>query len=166
MLRGRAFPAVVRYTPLPVTAKIVVLGGTQTEVDLDREAIEIVEMRADELEARIDGRLHVIPYDVQGSAISFAFDGNIYFADVSEKGSRAKARHRDQSTAAPMPGLVLKVLVKVGDPVTKGAPLLILEAMKMEHQIVAPHDGVVEALHCTEGELVQPGVELVTVKAP
>ncbi|HEX7807688.1 MAG TPA: acetyl-CoA carboxylase biotin carboxyl carrier protein subunit [Thermoanaerobaculia bacterium] len=155
-----------------MTAKIVVLGSAQSEVDLERDgnvvragdhAIEIVEMRADELEARIDGRLHLIPYVVQGSTISFAFDGEIYFADVSDKGARAKALHREHSTAAPMPGLVLKILVRAGDVVTKGTPLLILEAMKMEHQILAPHDGKVGSVNCTEGELVQPGVDLVTM---
>lgn len=157
-----------------MTAKIVVLGGEPTEVDIERDgnvvtagehAIEIIAMRGDELEARIDGRLHVIPYVLQGSTVSFAFDGEIYFADVSDKGSRAKARHRDQSTAAPMPGVVLKILVQEGDVVSKGAPLVILEAMKMEHQILAPHDGKVEGVHCKEGEMVQPGVELVTVTA-
>ncbi len=155
-----------------MTAKIVILGREQTEIELERDgnvvrsgehAIEIVAMRAEELEARIDGRLFLIPYVVQGSTISFAFDGEIYFADVADKGSRAKARHRDHSTAAPMPGLVLKILVREGDVVIKGAPLLILEAMKMGHQILAPHDGKVAGVHCREGELVQPGVELVTV---
>lgn len=154
-----------------MTAKIVVLGGESSEVDLERDgdvvrsgehAIEILAMRSGELEARIDGRVHLIPFAIQGSVISFAYDGEIYFADVSDKGARVKARHRDQSTAAPMPGAVLKILVAPGDVVAKGAALLILEAMKMEHQIVAPQDGKVASVNCKEGELVQPGVELVT----
>jgi len=57
----------------------------------------------------------------------------------------------------------LKILVAVGQQVAKGAPLVILEAMKMEHQVVAPRDGTVAAIHCTEGELVQPGVDLVEI---
>jgi 3-methylcrotonyl-CoA carboxylase alpha subunit len=63
-----------------------------------------------------------------------------------------------------MPGVITKILVKPGDVVAKGAPLLILEAMKMEHTITAPRDGSVASINCTEGELVQPGVELVTLQ--
>jgi 3-methylcrotonyl-CoA carboxylase alpha subunit len=146
--------------------KIVTIGGQQTEVDPREHGIEIVAVRADEMDLRVKGQLHVVPYAVQGSTISFSFDGEIYFADVAEKGVRAKARHRDASMSAPMPGLVLKILVRPGDVVAKGAPLLILEAMKMEHQIVAPRDGEIAAVNCREGELVQSGVELVTLKEP
>ncbi len=144
--------------------KIVTIAGQQTEVDPRAQGVEVVAVRADELELRVAGRLHVVPYAVQGETVSFSFDGEIYFAEVAEKGVRAKARHRDASMSAPMPGLVLKILVRVGDVVTKGAALLILEAMKMEHQITAPRDGVIAAIHCHEGELVQSGIELVTME--
>ena len=144
--------------------KIVTIGGQQTEVDPREHGIEVVAVRADEIDLRVDNKLHVVPYAVQGSTISFSFDGEIYFADVAEKGVRAKARHRDASMSAPMPGLVLKILVGPGDVVAKGARLLILEAMKMEHQIVAPRDGEFAAVNCRQGELVQSGVELVTLK--
>jgi 3-methylcrotonyl-CoA carboxylase alpha subunit len=50
--------------------------------------------------------------------------------------------------------------------VTEGVPLLRLEAMKMEHTLTAPHDGVVEALACTVGDLVEEGVELAIVARP
>ena len=155
-----------------MSEKIITIGDAQHEVAIERDgamfrtgehAIEIVAMRAEELEARVDGRIHVIPFVLQGTTIHFAFDGDIYFADVTDKGARAKARHREQTTSAPMPGVVLKLLVKKGDAVTKGQPVLILEAMKMEHQIVAPKDGTVDAINCAEGELVQPGVELVAI---
>jgi 3-methylcrotonyl-CoA carboxylase alpha subunit len=63
--------------------------------------------------------------------------------------------------AAPMPGVVLKILVRPGSVVTKGMPLIILEAMKMEHPIVAAHDGRVAAVNCSEGQMVEPGVDLV-----
>ena len=145
-----------------MSTKIVTIGAQQSEVNAREQGVEIVAVRPDEMELRAGGRLHVVPYAIDGTTISFAFEGEIWFADVADKGVRSKARHREQSTAAPMPGLVLKILVKQGDVVAKGAPLLILEAMKMEHQIVAPKDATVAAINCREGELVQPGVELVT----
>jgi 3-methylcrotonyl-CoA carboxylase alpha subunit len=146
--------------------KIVTIGGKQTEVDPRERGIEIVAVRDGEIDLRVGERLHVVPYAVQASTVSFSFDGEIYFADVADKGVRAKAGHRDASMSAPMPGLVLKILVREGDVVAKGAPLLILEAMKMEHQIAAPRDGVIAAVNCREGDLVQAGVELVTLKEP
>jgi len=125
--------------------------------------IELVRIDGDEAELRIDGRTHFVPFVIQGSTVNFAFDGEIYFVEVEEKG-RARARHRDHSMEAPMPGVVLRILVAAGDVVAKGAPLLILEAMKMEHQITAPRDGKIASVNCKEGELVQPGNDLVTME--
>jgi 3-methylcrotonyl-CoA carboxylase alpha subunit len=62
--------------------------------------------------------------------------------------------------AAPMPGKVLQVLVQPGTTVAKGAPLVILEAMKMEHTIAAPHDGRVAAVYFKMGDQVDEGAEL------
>jgi 3-methylcrotonyl-CoA carboxylase alpha subunit len=58
---------------------------------------------------------------------------------------------------APMPGKIIAVMVKVGDDVKKGTPLVILEAMKMEHTIVAPVDGIVSQVHFKVGEQVSDG---------
>ena len=66
--------------------------------------------------------------------------------------------------AAPMPGKVLQVLVRPGDTVAQGAPLVILEAMKMEHTIAAPHDGRVAEIHFKAGEQVNEGVELLRLE--
>lgn len=73
-------------------------------------------------------------------------------------------RQETGSLNAPMPGKIVAHLVSPGSEVTAGTPLLILEAMKMEHTIKAPSGGFVEAFHYGEGEQVSEGVELVHFK--
>jgi 3-methylcrotonyl-CoA carboxylase alpha subunit len=157
-----------------MTDRIVSIGGDSIELSFERDgttfragdsSLELVGIRGTEAELRVGGRTHFVPFLVQGATVSFVFDGEIYTAEVVDKGSRAKAKHRDHSMSAPMPGVVLKILTAAGAVVRKGTPLVILEAMKMEHQIVAPYDGIVRAVNCTEGEMVQPGVDLITLEA-
>lgn len=64
---------------------------------------------------------------------------------------------------APMPGAILKILVNVGDAVKQNQPLMILEAMKMENEIVASNDGTVTGIHVQQGDVVNPGDPLITV---
>jgi 3-methylcrotonyl-CoA carboxylase alpha subunit len=65
---------------------------------------------------------------------------------------------------APMPGKIVAVLVSAGDAVEKGAPLLIMEAMKMEHTIAAPNHGVVDELLYAVGDQVAEGAQLLSFK--
>ena len=62
-----------------------------------------------------------------------------------------------------MPGKVLKIVVEVGQRVSPGDPLIILEAMKMEHTMRAAIDGIVEAVLVGDGEVVGPGQLLVQI---
>ncbi|RKQ70691.1 acetyl/propionyl/methylcrotonyl-CoA carboxylase subunit alpha [Oceanibaculum indicum] len=61
---------------------------------------------------------------------------------------------------APMPGKIVQVLIEAGARVAKGAALIVMEAMKMEHTIAAPADGTVAELHYGTGDLVEEGAEL------
>jgi biotin carboxyl carrier protein len=157
-----------------MTDKTVTVAGQSVDVHIEREGtrlrsgaseVELISVGETEAWIRVGDRTHVVPYAVDGTRVSFAFDGEIYLADVVAKGLRGRVRHREQSMSAPMPGLILKILVGPGDVVTKGTPLIVLEAMKMEHQITAPHEGTVSAVNCKEGELVQPGLELIEIIA-
>lgn len=62
-----------------------------------------------------------------------------------------------ESVSAPMPGNILDIKVKTGDAVKAGATLLILEAMKMENEILAPVDGTVRSINVTKGATVNSG---------
>lgn len=65
-----------------------------------------------------------------------------------------------ETIAAPMPGNILSVNVKAGDAVKKGQVLMVLEAMKMENEIMAPRDAVVASVSATVGSTVETGTPL------
>jgi len=117
-----------------------------------------------------------------GSSLAIVFGGRTLVADVVRQGDElhvfARGRHRvlalvdviaqseAQDTAeghltAPMPGKVIALNAAAGAKVTRGTPLLVMEAMKMEHTIVAPADGVIAEMLYGVGDQVAEGAELV-----
>ena len=74
----------------------------------------------------------------------------------------AKPAAGANSVNAPMPGTILNVLVSAGDSVKKGQTLMILEAMKMENEIMAAQDGVIAGVHVSKGDAVNPCDALVS----
>ena len=68
-----------------------------------------------------------------------------------------------EALKSPMPGMVMKFLVNEGDTVKKGQAVIILEAMKMENEIMAPADGTVAAVAVTKGATVESGAVLCTL---
>jgi biotin carboxyl carrier protein len=65
---------------------------------------------------------------------------------------------------APMPGRIVKVLVKAGDRVARGQGLVVVEAMKMENELRAPREGTVAAVRVSEGMSVEASAVLVVVE--
>ncbi|WPC41228.1 biotin/lipoyl-containing protein [Clostridium sp. JS66] len=68
-----------------------------------------------------------------------------------------------ETVEAPMPGNIISVAVKVGDQVKKGQVLLVLEAMKMENEIVAARDAKIVSVNVAKGDMVNPGDALVQI---
>jgi acetyl-CoA/propionyl-CoA carboxylase, biotin carboxylase, biotin carboxyl carrier protein len=87
------------------------------------------------------------------------------FQRSERRGAGAGAASNGPVVTSPMDAVVITLAVKVGQPVTKGAPLLVLEAMKMEVIIPAPHDGIVDAVFVIAGETVKTGAKLAALAA-
>ncbi len=120
-----------------------------------------------------DDRLHIVADDVAFEATVIADNDDRYvFAPEARRHLRfidplAHAAEDDEHgghLTAPMSGAVVAVMVEVGAKVAKGAPLIVLEAMKMEHTIVAPADGIVAAVHFGVGDRVAEGADLVNLE--
>jgi len=121
-------------------------------------------------DGHLDGAIDGVP--AKGRAIFtsekltlFCNGGERAFGLWDPREGVAGAESRGDRILSPMPGSVIAVQVKVGDHVTQGMSLMIVEAMKMEHTIRAPRDGIVAALPFAKGDLVTEGVELVAMEA-
>lgn len=80
---------------------------------------------------------------------------------VHKLGLKLEADGRVNEISAPMPGLVLKLLVSEGQSVSKGDPLVILEAMKMENVLAAPNDAEIDTVSVQQGDTVDKGQLLI-----
>jgi biotin carboxyl carrier protein len=86
-------------------------------------------------------------------------DGAVF--RLEDAPARRRAAQTHGSLTSPMPATVISVTVAPGDAVKNGQTVIVLEAMKMELPVRAPGDGVVRAVHCKPGDLVQPDVSLI-----
>ncbi len=149
----------------------------------DRQYPVEVAGRGEQQSARVDERLYAVRSDGNGAlritsegsrsgvtAWSVAvgevrwvyLEGRVFELAEARPLAPARSGHHGALTA-PMPATVRRVLVGVGDAVTRGDSLVILEAMKMELPVRANVAGIVTAIHCREGELVQPGLTLIEI---
>ena len=115
------------------------------------------------LSAIIDGYKSVYQFAEQdGQYTLFNHDTHARFAVVQPSLGDDSDTNHDANFNAPMNGTIVALLVEPGQKVEKGQPILIMEAMKMEHSIVAPQDGMVESFYFNAGELVDGGATLLS----
>ena len=109
----------------------------------------------------IDGRKHKAVATKVGDVWWVHVLGHTLQFEVVEPG--ASSSDDEGGLTAPMPGKILEVHVSVGQTASSGDVLMVMEAMKMEHKIVAGSDGVVETILFKEGDQVPQGAELLTI---
>ena len=148
------------------------LRSEKNNLFVDRLQVEDIEVNQD----------FSINYDESRGSIIIESLGRMYRADVTKvgdawwvslEGKTHIVRERSQGAAssdmgeggltAPMPGTVREVLVKTGQRVREGQPMMVLEAMKMEHQISAPEPGEVSSVFFKEGDRVDMGEILISI---
>lgn len=165
----------VRLTGLGGSSDRVVelerFGATwQISVDGRRLAADVVEIAPHTLSILLAGHSHEIRVFPAPDGKLQIHDGlQAFTAEVADP--RAwKGRHQGgaeaegrQQVAAPMPGKIIRVLVKAGDKVEAGQGLVVVEAMKMQNEIRSPKGGTVERVLANEGQPVNAGEVLVWV---
>ncbi len=166
---------VVRVDGRELTARVTLTDPPIVEVD--GVAHEVTPIAGERTHVRVRGELaqRVVTLDDRAMAGWAALGGVAFPLEVRT----AQAAAREAALAAgrkggagggqvkaPMPGRVVRVLVTVGQEVAEGAPLAIVEAMKMENELRAATGGVVRAVHVAEGVAVESGQLLLEIAAP
>jgi 3-methylcrotonyl-CoA carboxylase alpha subunit len=153
-------------------------GDTQTEIEVNG-ALPNVRVRVgsgawQHAQIALDGESAHVTIADEARSVRVVHNGNA--AQVQDGSNRwlctfpnayAPAKHEETASGhlrAPMPGTVIAVLVEAGQAVEIGAPLLVMEAMKMEHTINAPKAGKIAALYFKAGEQVKEGAELLSIE--
>jgi 3-methylcrotonyl-CoA carboxylase alpha subunit len=145
------YPAELRVGAAGIS---VAVGGRDHAASVEANGVDIaVEFQGSRLEAT------VVPLGEERFVFCAGRKQRLRLADPLAQAGEAE--HHGGHLSAPMSGTVIAVLVKPGDVVGKGTALLILEAMKMEHTIAAPGEGVVSAVNFRVGEQVQEGADLI-----
>jgi acetyl/propionyl-CoA carboxylase alpha subunit len=145
-------------------------GGFSREVRLEGESAVIAGRRVPFRAIRDAGELRTVEVGGRIFAVRALQDGRRVLVWCSgqafEFQTAITAPHARETTSdlvAPMPGLLRRVDVSEGSTVVRGQVLMILEAMKMEHAIRAPKDGVVTHITHGEGDLVEAGTPLAEI---
>ncbi|MDA1099437.1 MAG: ATP-grasp domain-containing protein [Proteobacteria bacterium] len=138
----------------------VVLGADET-VDL-----ELLVVEAGRVRFRCAGVLQWASFAFEGNDLHLDLAGiSTRFFEFTPELAAAKEKDGDGRLIAPMAGRIVAVRARLGEAVVKGQILVILEAMKMEHEIKAPADGVVQEIGVVEGDQVDPRQMLAVVGA-
>ena len=128
-------------------------------------ATSTVQLQGETLSVESDGVRQQHLAIRRGDSLYLHYAGELRSIQRVDPIAEVEASHQHHGgLTAPMNGSIVRVLVEAGQQVEAGTALVVLEAMKMEHSIRAPHAGTVKALYCSEGEMVSEGAVLVELE--
>ncbi|MFZ5441255.1 MAG: biotin/lipoyl-containing protein [Myxococcota bacterium] len=149
------------------------LGEGRYAVTLDghRYELESLILPHGSVSLLVDGHSLNVDFDEKGDEVDVLVRGQVMRFDVADErklrmraASAGFVAEGKQTVAAPMPGKIVKVFVKVGDEVAEGQGLVVVEAMKMENELKSPKAGKVTEVLVKEGVAVENGAALVVVE--
>ena len=133
-----------------------------------KKVVNIIRTSSDSFTAIIDDRPYAILFEENDVLL---VNGEAYTVQVLDeqiekliKASPATFAKKELTMKAPMPGLVVEVLVTQGDEVKKGQGCLVVEAMKMQNEMKASRDGIVKQIFVSKGQTVNSGDRLITIE--
>lgn len=159
-----ALPSGWRSGQLPVNRLHLQSGNEERQLDNADISGCTYDTAAQQINLSRKGTLHRYPVVSRGNAVFILWQGQWQRVAKVDPISRAAQAQHAGGLQAPMNGSIVRLLVEVGAQVEAGSTLLVVEAMKMEHSIRAPHAGTIAAIFCTEGDLVAEGTLLVELE--
>ena len=115
----------------------------------------------------VSGNRRLVAFAIASRDVWVFIDGRVYTVEGKADGPVRRSRIDDPGAlTAPMPATVLAINVAPGQRVERNDVVMVLEAMKMELPVRSPRDGVVKAVGCQVGQLVQPGTTLLELEEP
>jgi 3-methylcrotonyl-CoA carboxylase alpha subunit len=136
--------------------------GERQVIRLRHASTSTVQLQGEVLQVERDGLRQQHLAIRRGDSLYLHYAGELRSIQRVDPIAEVEAGHQHHGgLTAPMNGSIVRVLVEAGQQVEAGTALVVLEAMKMEHSIRAPHAGTVKALYCSEGEMVSEGAVLV-----
>ena len=141
------------------------LDGTKIDLDISNQPNGLISVL-------MNGKSYTAileDIDRKNKTVNVTINGQRYKTSIKEPidqllsnmGLDIKSKNKAETIKAPMPGMVLKILVQVGQQIKKGDGLIVLEAMKMENILKASEDAIIKAIKVTEKTAVEKGAVLI-----
>jgi biotin carboxyl carrier protein len=157
----------------PKPLELLPLGGNRYAITVDgvRHEVDASHPEPGVLSLLIDGESYAIDLEDSGELVKVRVRDEVFSVDVADErklrmraATHAPSLEGRQQLRAPMPGKVVKLLVKPGDAVSQGQGMVVVEAMKMENELKSPKAGTVLEVNVKEGQAVESGAPLAVVE--